>query len=147
MRNIKRIFLLLIFICASGIAAEDSKLPQVFDEVFKIHKALLEETSGKIDVKDLEKLLSSKSKVSEEEAVFKKALPIVKKLAKAEDLSDKRDLFASLSDSLSTLVVNKNKSGAGVFYCPMVKKKWIAKGDTITNPFDKEMRGCGEKVK
>ena len=61
-------------------------------------------------------------------------------------MQDKKNAYSQLVESLSSVVGHHDKSKANLFYCPMEKKKWIAKGDNIVNPYLKDMRDCGEKL-
>ena len=59
--------------------------------------------------------------------------------------------FESLSSFSETftdiLKVNNIQTEYNKFYCPMVSKYWVAKGDVIQNPYASDMRECGELVK
>ncbi|HMV42859.1 MAG TPA: hypothetical protein PK079_23755 [Leptospiraceae bacterium] len=94
----------------------------------------------------LKKLLEKGADSKKDTESFKKAIPILEKLGQSKALDEKLNLYAELVEILSPTVGHHDKSGANLFYCPMVKKKWIAKGDEITNPYDKSMRNCGEKL-
>lgn len=128
------------------VSAHDGKTTLVMEEMIKIHDALVKETSGKIDTKKLTELLAKGADGNKNTEVFKKAIPFVKKLGKAESLQDKRTAYSLLVEVLSSVVGHHDKSKANLFYCPMEKKKWIAKGDQIVNPYLKDMRDCGEKI-
>jgi hypothetical protein len=71
-----------------------------------------------------------------------------RKLEGAGDLKAARDAFGSLSEALvNYLDATKTSPGADVRVasCPMVRKPWLQKGDTIRNPyFGKQMPTCGE---
>ena len=109
-------------------------------------KTLVKETSGKLDTKKLTELLAKGADDKKDTETFKKAIPLTEKLGKAETLKDKLSAYSLLVNELSSVVGHHDKSKANLFYCPMEKKKWIAKGDSIVNPYLKDMRDCGEKL-
>jgi hypothetical protein len=125
--------------------AHDGKTTKVMEEMIKFHDALVKEASGKIDTKNLTELLTKGSDDKKDNEVFKKAIPLAQNLGKAESLQDKKNAYSLLVDGLASVVGHHDKSKANLFYCPMEKKKWIAKGDNIVNPYLKDMRDCGEK--
>jgi len=54
---------------------------------------------------------------------------------------------AKFSELLAPLIHrSQDLSSYGVFYCPMVDKRWIDKGNAIRNPYAPNMRDCGEKM-
>lgn len=126
--------------------AHNGKATLVMEEMIKFHEALVKETSGKIDTKTIIELLSKGADDKKDTETFKKAIPLAEKLGKAESLQDKKNAYSQLVESLSSVVGHHDKSKANLFYCPMEKKKWIAKGDNIVNPYLKDMRDCGEKL-
>jgi hypothetical protein len=128
-----------------SISAHDGKTTKVMEEMIKFHDALVKESTGKLDTKKLTELLTKGSDDKKDNEVFKKSVPLSEKLGKAETLQEKRLAYSLLVNELTAIVGHHDKSGANVFYCPMEKKKWIAKGDTIVNPYFKDMRDCGEK--
>ncbi len=125
--------------------AHDGKTTKVMEEMIKFHDALVKETSGKIDTKKLTELLAKGADDKKDTETFKKAIPLSEQLGKAETLKDKFSAYSLLVDSLSPVVGHHDKSKVNLFYCPMEKKKWIAKGDNVVNPYLKNMRDCGEK--
>lgn len=68
--------------------------------------------------------------------------------ARARDLAGAREAFAALSDALLAYARSARVSlGRDVreAYCPMVKKSWVQKGQTLANPYGgRSMRTCGE---
>jgi hypothetical protein len=58
-----------------------------------------------------------------------------------------RERFGVLSDAIDTYMTGLKLTppeGVRVAYCPMVKKPWMQKGDTLANPYyGKEMPTCG----
>jgi hypothetical protein len=145
MNKIKKITIGILFLFGTTAWAHDGKATQVMEEMVKFHDALVKETSGKLDTKKLTELLTNGADDKKDTETFKKAIPLADKLGKAESLKDKLSAYSLLVNELTSIVGHHDKSKANVFYCPMEKKKWIAKGDTIINPYLKDMRDCGEK--
>ena len=142
---LKTILIGVIFYFTTQAWAHDGKATLVMEEMIKIHEALVKETSGKIDTKTIIDLLSKGADGKKDIETFKKAIPLAEKLGKAENLQDKKNTYSQLVDVLASVVGHHDKSKANLFYCPMEKKKWIAKGDNIVNPYLRDMRDCGEK--
>jgi mono/diheme cytochrome c family protein len=68
-------------------------------------------------------------------------------MQQAADLTAARTAFASLGDAI---MIHATRSGASlgddvkVAYCPMLRKYWLQKGDTVQNPFyGTQMPDCG----
>ncbi|MCX7997432.1 MAG: hypothetical protein N3A69_00585 [Leptospiraceae bacterium] len=64
--------------------------------------------------------------------------------------NEKEKSFLSLSrfsEELDKLAVLLNLKDYHKFFCPMVSKYWVAKGESIHNPYASEMRECGELVR
>ena len=71
-----------------------------------------------------------------------------KTMEEAADLKTAREAFGGLSDAViaaGTAEGWKDTPDLRVAYCPMVKKSWIQKDDTIKNPYyGSAMSTCGE---
>jgi hypothetical protein len=67
--------------------------------------------------------------------------------AEQPDLKVVRERFGVLSEALDTYMTGLNlkaPDGVRVAWCPMVKKPWLQRGETIANPYyGKEMPTCG----
>src|SRR3954466_11498571 len=63
------------------------------------------------------------------------------------DIKAVRDRFGALSEAIDTYMTGLNwklPEGTAVAWCPMVKKPWIQRGDTLANPYyGKDMPTCG----
>jgi hypothetical protein len=70
------------------------------------------------------------------------------KLASAGELTDAREKFGALSDAVVAYMDERHLTappGVRKAYCPMVRKPWLQKGDTIANPYyGTSMPTCGE---
>ncbi|MBP9889102.1 MAG: DUF3347 domain-containing protein [Leptospiraceae bacterium] len=146
MNKLKTMVIGILFLFGTTAWAHDGKATLVMEEMIKFHEALVKETSGKLDTKKLTELLAKGADDKKDTETFKKAIPLTEKLGKAETLKDKLSAYSLLVNELSSVVGHHDKSKANLFYCPMEKKKWIAKGDSIVNPYLKDMRDCGEKL-
>ncbi len=144
MKTINSIVVGLILL-STTVWGHDGKTTKVMEEMIQLHESLVKETPGKLETKKLIQLLTKGSDDKKDSEIFKSAVPLAEKLGKAENQKDKLSSYSQLVDILATTVGHHDKSNANLFYCPMVKKKWIAKGDKIVNPYSKEMRECGEK--
>jgi Cu(I)/Ag(I) efflux system membrane fusion protein len=69
-------------------------------------------------------------------------------LASAGDVADARQRFGTLSDAVIAYMDGlhlKAPDGVRTAYCPMAKKSWLQKGDTLANPYyGTSMPTCGE---
>src|SRR3989454_945983 len=69
-------------------------------------------------------------------------------LASATELENAREKFGVLSDAIVTYMDGLHLTppgGVRKAYCPMVKKPWLQKGDTLANPYyGASMLTCGE---
>jgi hypothetical protein len=63
------------------------------------------------------------------------------------DIAAVRERFGALSDAIDTYMTGLKLTppeGVRVAWCPMAKKPWMQKGDTLANPYyGKEMPTCG----
>ncbi|PJZ49623.1 LIC13259/LIC11441 family protein [Leptospira saintgironsiae] len=140
-------YLFLIFILSAGnLFPHEGKETFVLREVVKIHSSIFSENPGNLNVQKLLQLLKENADHKKDTEKFKAALPIAEELGKTTDLSKKRELFERLSNELESIVGHHDKSGVSVFYCPMLKKKWLASGKEIKNPYDSKMKNCGEII-
>lgn len=136
---------LFLSIAVSGsLFAHAGKETFVLEEVARIHTELFEGKTGTIDTKKLVGLLKEEADRKKDTSAFKQALPFAEKLGKVTDEEQKRELFYRLSSELEPIVGHHDQSGVSIFYCPMVKKKWIAKGKEIRNPYLSNMKNCGQ---
>lgn len=71
-----------------------------------------------------------------------------KTMGQAADLKGARDAFGPLSDAVIAAAKAegwKDLSGLKLAYCPMAKRSWLQKEDTIRNPYyGTTMSTCGE---
>jgi len=69
-------------------------------------------------------------------------------LASAAEIADAREKFGTLTDAVVTYMDGlhlKAAEGVRKAYCPMARKSWLQKGDTLANPYyGTSMPTCGE---
>ncbi|PJZ65142.1 hypothetical protein CH371_14555 [Leptospira wolffii] len=147
--KLTRIHLILILSIALSLPvfAHEGKETFVLKEVSKIHSEIFAEKQGLLDTKKLSDLLKKEADNKKDTEAFRKAAPIAEELGRTNELDKKRELFQKLSEALEPILGHHDKSGVSLFYCPMLKKKWLASGKEIRNPYDKKMKGCGEIVR
>ena len=132
-------------------AQKDTEIRRRLHEV-QVDQAALHERQA-----ELERVLIDAPAQSLAEAVAKAAealgaagQPIAAaatELAAATTLEAARDAFGKLSGAVIAYA-DTTKAAVGdhvsKVYCPMVKKRWLQKGETVKNPyFGKEMQSCG----
>lgn len=139
----KQLTILSLFLIIPQLWAHDGKTTKVMEELITFHEFLVKEIPGKIDTKNLIRLLGDGADRKRGSEIFERAIPFAKKLGDADSLEDKRNAYALLVEELSSLIGHHDKSNAVLFYCPMENKKWVSRGERIVNPYLKNMRNCG----
>ena len=70
--------------------------------------------------------------------------------AEVKDLAAARDAFGPLSDAIIAYARANNATSSdhlSVAFCPMLKKYWLQKGETIRNPYyGSKMPDCGRII-
>lgn len=135
--------LLLLFIMGAPTWAAD--LPTtLMDPYLQIQVSLADDRLDGVAV-------AAKALSAEAQKLGAEAKPVAAnatKLASAKDIAAARTVFGDLSDAMMSYA---KATGAtfgrdiNVAFCPMVRKSWLQKGETITNPYyGKSMLTCGE---
>ncbi|MBM9500487.1 DUF3347 domain-containing protein [Leptospira sp. 201903071] len=141
----KKILILSIFcFFLTGFLETKSILPvrpMILNELDQIHQSLLNQKEVSAD-----RLIASLKQEFSRDKSLAPALQAAEKLKAATSEKERLDAYAELSDSLKEYIQKDESSGVHVFYCPMVKKKWIASGEKVQNPYDPSMKGCGKKI-
>ena len=132
----------VLMVVAIPVRAADS-LTAVLDPYFRIQSQLADDSKAttKTDAEAVAKAA---------EALGAAGQPIAAaatELAAATTLEAARDAFGKLSGAVIAYA-DTTKAAVGdhvsKVYCPMVKKRWLQKGETVKNPyFGKEMQSCG----
>ena len=143
MRRSLGFFIGIIIACASLTLAADV-VNNLVDPYLRIHASLTKDSTD--GVKD-----NARSIATEAESLGGAAIKLrdaARALEAAGDLKAARTAFGPLTDALLTYA-NETKmvlpDDLKLAYCPMVKKSWLQKGETIANPYyGSEMLTCGD---
>ncbi len=127
------------------LTAHEGKTTFVMTEMANYHAAFVSNVSARIDTTKLVKILRAGGDSKTEKEIFAAALPLAERLGSASSAKERLDLYAELSEKLAPLHGFHDQSNTSVFYCPMLKKKWIARGSEISNPYRADMRSCGAR--
>jgi len=127
---------------ASPVRAADS-LTAVLDPYFRIQAQLAEDNHATTKA-DAQAVATAAA------ALGPAGGPIItaaNDLAATTTLEAAREAFGKLSGAVIAYA-DATKAAVGdhvsKVYCPMVKKRWLQKGETVKNPyFGKEMQSCG----
>lgn len=135
----------LVLLAAPALWAQSAKATAVMAELARYHESLVADPGKPIGTAELVTLLRGGGDSAKLTRLFKAAIPAAVELGKSGDATSRLDAYARLVDALAPAHGSNDKSGTHVFYCPMVKKKWIARGEAVRNPYMPEMRKCGTK--
>lgn len=136
-------------VAALGLAlaelpAAAQSLERVLNPYLRIHANLAADKLDGVEA-DAKTLAAEAEKLGDPGGALVSA---ARDLAKASDLKGARSAFGKLSEALLAYVSGTKQSlapGLTVVYCPMVKQRWVQKGDQIANPyFGSQMLRCGE---
>jgi hypothetical protein len=133
-----------VFIVCAGFAAAADVVNNLVDPYLRIHASLTKDSTD--GVKD-----NARAIVTEAESLGGGAIKLrdaARALEAAGDLKAARAAFGPLTDALLAYA-NETKmvlpDDLKLAYCPMVKKSWLQKGETIANPYyGSEMLTCGD---
>ncbi len=143
MRRSLGFFIGVLIACASLMLVADV-VNNLVDPYLRIHASLTKDSTD--GVKD-----NARSIATEAESLGGSAIKLrdaARALEAAGDLKAARTVFGPLTDALLTYA-NESKMvlppELKLAYCPMVKKSWLQKGETIANPYyGSEMLTCGD---
>ncbi len=127
----------------AGPATAGLTLKPIVDPYLRIQQALHADTLG--DARnDARSIAAEAAKLGSGGAAIEAGAG---ELQKAADLAAARAAFARLGDAIMACAKASGApvgSDVKVAYCPMVRKYWLQKGETIQNPFyGKAMSDCG----
>jgi hypothetical protein len=118
--------------------------PSIVDPYLKIQTALAQDRVD--DVRTSAGEIASAATALGEPAT--KMNSAAAQLASAGVIADAREKFGTLTDALVTYMDEqrlKAPDGVRKAYCPMARKSWLQKGDTLANPYyGTSMPTCGE---
>ena len=142
-RNITIGLCLLLGLVPGATAAHSGKTTSVMQELAAYHASLFRNPEDRIDTTELVRLRRAGGDSKAAAKIFKTAVGDAVKLGAAKKGKDRLDAYAQLVGKLAQLHGFHDKSGTHLFYCPMAKKKWVAQGNTVRNPYLPDMRSCG----
>jgi Protein of unknown function (DUF3347) len=141
--------LLVLSACVAAVAlvrAADS-FTSLLEPYFRIQTALVDDRTDTLKADAAEVVRQAKMMGDEGKAIAGAAA----ELDEASNLELARTAFGKLSDAVIAYSERMKASPGGdvaTMYCPMVKKSWLQKGESVRNPYyGKAMPGCGVKKK
>lgn len=148
MRYVSRVFLVLaLLVAARGVARAGDPVLALLDPYFRIQTQLTSDTTEGIKG-DAALIAKGAQELGD---AGKSIATAADMLGAAPSLGEARAAFSKLSDAViaySDRVKANPGSDVHTMYCPMEKKSWLQKGDTVRNPYlGKTMSDCGEKKK
>jgi len=138
-------FLFLAFLFPGILRAHTGKATAVMKELARYHAALLKDPDASLDTGRLVQLLQAGGDSKQSGSIFAGAVSDARALGLAKSASERLEIYARLTQKLSLVHGFHDTSGTHLYYCPMLKKYWIAQEDTVQNPYDLKMRSCGER--
>jgi hypothetical protein len=148
MRYVSRVFLVLaLLVAARGVARAGDPVLALLDPYFRIQTQLTSDTTEGIK-SDAALIAKGAQELGD---AGKSIATAADMLGAALSLAEARAAFSKLSDAVIAYS-DRAKANPGsdvhTMYCPMEKKSWLQKGDTVRNPYlGKAMSDCGEKKK
>ena len=77
----------------------------------------------------------------------KQSADLARGVASAADIKTARDRFGELSERLVPQFMDRKLAGVYGFFCPMVKRPWVQRGEKMRNPYYGEaMAECGNAL-
>jgi protein SCO1/2 len=130
-------------VTATAATTGGANLKPIVDPYLRIQQALNADSLAEVS-NDARLIASAAATLGPNAATMQAAAA---ELTQAADLKAARTAFGKLGDAV---MIFAKETGAHigdqvkVAYCPMVRKYWLQKGETIRNPFyGKEMSDCG----
>jgi hypothetical protein len=126
-------------------SATGSQLPaSIVDPYLKIQAALAQDRMDEVRTNAGE-IASAATRLGEPATKMNSAAA---QLASAGVIADAREKFGTLTDGVVTYMESQQvraPEGVRKAYCPMARKSWLQKGDTLANPYyGSSMPTCGE---
>jgi Cu(I)/Ag(I) efflux system membrane fusion protein len=143
----KRNIALLFFLFSMACYAAPTALTPMFENYLALQAALAGDNlqDAVNAAKKMQTSIPEKAKDEKMSEQLSSISLLAKNIGAAKDLEQARKTFGEMSVLMIAL---KSESGLSVseYFCPMLKKSWLQKGDKVQNPyFGKQMSGCGEK--
>ena len=106
MNKIRTIVIGILFLFTLESMAHDGKTTKVMEEMIQLHDLLVKESPNKFNVSKLKTLLEKGGDSKKDTEAFKKAIPLVEKLALADSKKAKLEVYSELVETLSSTVGN-----------------------------------------
>ncbi len=135
--------LVMVLASATGLGAHSGKTTPVLAALARYHESLMKNPNERIDTRPLVKLLRAGGDSKTATKAFAAAVSDAEALGAARTGPRRLEAYARLVEKLAPLHGHHDGSGTNVFYCPMAKKKWVARGTQVRNPYMADMRACG----
>jgi protein SCO1 len=128
---------------AAGAAASSAARSTLIETYLRLQQALAEDRMDTVG-QDALALANATVKIGSPAAMVRAA---VNPFAQARELREARDAFGGLSDAIIAFFGVELPDGLALAYCPMARRHWLQKGETIRNPFyGTRMLDCGRIV-
>ena len=146
--------LILVLIISCGVKEKQvsPETVQAFQTILtenqKVFQAIIKDSYKTPDLQGLISSLEVAQNTVPEEGL-KRALEEETRILLDSKKLEKEPFYEAYSRFVEHMSVSMKTAGLNIseynrFYCPMVKKYWMAKGTEVENPFAPEMRDCGE---
>ncbi len=143
--------MILFYSCGEKSVAmtekDQSTIQSVLEENERVHKILIRTENGLPSLLELKKAVEILALSDQKEiSSLAKKMNLNLNSIQGKDLEEDFINFSAFSENLTELITQYSIQGSHTFYCPMVKKYWVAKGKMVQNPYSSEMRDCGNIV-
>ncbi|WCL50112.1 LIC13259/LIC11441 family protein [Leptospira sp. GIMC2001] len=131
------------------ISENDRKnINSLIEENDKVHQFLIKTEDGLPSLEGIQTQISALEKSSNSElANLAKSMRVNLSKVAGKDQENDFEAYSLFSENLAELLKKfPSDNSVNRFYCPMVKKTWVAKGRSVQNPYAPEMRDCGELI-
>lgn len=121
----------------------------IFNENQKIYEFLLNNETQLPSIHSLQSTLE-KAKSTSHNSELIQIISNLQNTLIPYNQTDREKAFLALSNfanELDKLAVFADLKEYHKFFCPMVSKYWVAKGELIQNPYAPDMRECGDLVR
>lgn len=155
MKKICLFLTILVGLVTIARAQADAQLQVVLNQYYAVKNSLVSGDAAKAGsgANEFVKAINSvetKTLPAAEQKMFQslqaKLLADAGSIAASKDISKQREVFASLSNSMISLVKTVKITGAVIYvdYCPMKKNSWLSDEKAIKNPYyGSSMLTCG----
>lgn len=135
-----------VLLLGLSCARSEPRVEAVLAELAAIHARLLQDASQPISAERLTVLLAASGDNQQVSAAFAQARKLAPALSAAQTSAARLDSYAAIVALIRPVVVKRPHARVHLFYCPMVRKSWVAEGTQVRNPYAADMRSCGDLV-